>query len=368
MTDDVFRLHVLPAGNGDALVIEYGNTGGTHCVLIDGGVSKTASAVADLLGADASVELLVVTHIDNDHIAGILKLLESAHPPHPEHVWFNGYRHLPESAAEAMGPVEGEKLTKLIGCRKYRWNDAFDGNAVMLREKPTTVTLDGGLACTVLSPGIKQLKELRKKSTWTRVVQEAGLDPDFQVPPLATKAPASRAEKMGQLNIEALADLPTDEDTAPANGSTIALLVEFADRRCLLAGDAHPGVLIEGINQIAGPEGVLAVDVFKLPHHGSKANVTIEMLRRVRAKTYVFSTDGSGNQRHPDDQAVARVIKYADGTPMLAFNYRSVRNKQWDDPALKALHQYRTQYPPRGQRGITVDLLASRGQRESQEG
>jgi beta-lactamase superfamily II metal-dependent hydrolase len=50
---------------------------------------------------------------------------------------------------------------------------------------------------------------------------------------------------------------------------------------------------------VAGKGNTLEVDVFKLPHHGSKANVTRELVSRVSAKTYVFSTDGSGQQAHP---------------------------------------------------------------------
>ena len=100
------------------------------------------------------------------------------------------------------------------------------------------------------------------------------------------------------------------------------------------AGDAHPDVLIEGIDRLVGPDNVLEVDVFKLPHHGSKANVTSDLLRRVRAHTYVFSTNGRGNQRHPDDEAVARVIQT--GQPRLAFNYRNERTGKWADPGLVA--------------------------------
>jgi beta-lactamase superfamily II metal-dependent hydrolase len=136
------------------------------------------------------------------------------------------------------------------------------------------------------------------------------------------------------------------------------VLAEWAGRRCLLAGDAHPDVLIAGIDRLVGPENVLAVDVFKLPHHGSKANVTTDLLRRVRARTYVFSTDGSGNQRHPDDEAVARVIRTGH-QPRLAFNYRNKRKRNWAEAALAAQHGYSAIYPSPGQQGsLTIDLLS----------
>ena len=43
--------------------------------MIDGGVPKTSDCVSRILDDDPRVELLVVTHIDNDHIAGMLKVL-----------------------------------------------------------------------------------------------------------------------------------------------------------------------------------------------------------------------------------------------------------------------------------------------------
>lgn len=356
MSEPIFRLHALPAGNGDALVVEYGTAASTRRVLVDGGVSKTAPTVEEFLGPDAALELLVVTHIDNDHIAGVVKVIESAHPPKPKEVWYNGYRHLPESGLEAMGPVEGERLTRLIESHGYAWNRSFHDKAVAVSAAmPKNLVLEGGLACTVLSPGLPQLKILRQKSTWTQVVQQGGLDPKVKV---LKEPPLPGLERLGAINIDVLADAKTTADTAPANGSSIALLLEFAGRRCLLAGDAHPDVLISSVDEIFGAGKPLDVNVFKLPHHGSKANVTTELIRRVPARTYLFSTDGSGNQRHPDDAAVARVIKYGPRSPLLAFNYRSSRNTSWDDANLKGRHQYRTEYPPPGDSGLTIDILA----------
>ena len=50
MSDEVFRLHVLPAGIGDALVLDYGTTDELARVVIDGGVGKTAAPLAEFLG------------------------------------------------------------------------------------------------------------------------------------------------------------------------------------------------------------------------------------------------------------------------------------------------------------------------------
>jgi beta-lactamase superfamily II metal-dependent hydrolase len=49
----------------------------------------------------------------------------------------------------------------------------------------------------------------------------------------------------------------------------------------------------------------LMVDVLKLSHHGSRANLMTELLNVVQAKSYIVSTDNSRFQ-HPDDEALAR--------------------------------------------------------------
>jgi hypothetical protein len=216
-------------------------------------------------------------------------------------------------------------------------------------------TLPGGLKCTVLSPGRTQLERLREGTNWEDIVEEAENEADAAADDVAT-GPQVRVRPMGGLNIGELADEPSSPDQAVANGSSIALLVEYNKRRCLLGADAHPDVLIEGIDRVAGMGNTLEVDVFKLPHHGSKANVTRELVSRVSAKTYVFSTDGSGQQAHPNDQAVARVIMYGTRNPLLAFNYRSSRNDHWDNEVRRINHAYRTVYPPPGEDGLVLDI------------
>ena len=360
MTEQIFRLHLLPAGNGDALIVEYGSVTSVRRVLVDGGVTGTGATIAGLL-EDREIELVVVTHIDNDHIAGLIDWLNRSPGVKPNDLWFNGFRHLPAPAVEPMGPIQGEILTTLILDRNYRWNHEFEEQAVCLPEHqdgPLSGELPGELRYTVLSPGSRQLSLLRDK--WVEVVRAAGLDPALGAPVVEPEPPPAGVERMGPLVPEILAAVKTTNDRAPANGSSIALLFEFDGRSCLLAGDAHPDVLVDGVNRFVGEGQTLNVDVFKLPHHGSKANVTVELLKRVQADVYVFSTDGSGNQRHPNDEAVARVIMHGGEAPQLVFNYQTCRNQDWDDDKLKKQYNYTTRYPADGAEGIMIDLLEKR--------
>ena len=81
---DMLTLEMLPAGCGDCLWLEVGEPGNTRIVLIDGGVKATAgflverirAALAERRAARLKIDLLIITHYDNDHIEGILELLE----------------------------------------------------------------------------------------------------------------------------------------------------------------------------------------------------------------------------------------------------------------------------------------------------
>jgi glyoxylase-like metal-dependent hydrolase (beta-lactamase superfamily II) len=150
----VFTIEMLPAQRGDALSITYGEAGDPHHVLIDGGPKETLDTlerrIAELPGSTNRLELLVVTHIDADHIQGVVSLLSG--PKRVKlfrDVWFNGFKHL-----GLLGGPEGEMLTAELDQEPGRWNKAFKGGPLVLPDtgKPPTVKLRGGLELTLLTP------------------------------------------------------------------------------------------------------------------------------------------------------------------------------------------------------------------------
>lgn len=353
----MLRLEMLPAEHGDCLWIEYGDPRHPRRVLIDGGTAGTyRRALRDrLLGLPPSerrFELLAVTHIDADHIAGVLELLQDRETGFAaKDVWFNGYRHLPDEVPETLGPVQGERLTDLLLKPGVSWNGRFGKAAVVAPangELPR-VQLDGGLVVTLLSPTPAKLAEL--KPSWEKEVRRAGLDPSQPRP--GEKEAEEGLELLGAPDVEALAAEAFAEDGAEANGSSIAMLAEFEGHRVLLTGDAHPGVLTAAIRRIVG-RGRLAVDACKLPHHGSKSNVSRQLVQALDCRKWLFSSNGA-YFRHPDRQAVARVIKWGGPRTELAFNYRTKFNDVWDAKPLQARFGYAASYPPAGAAGTVVE-------------
>jgi len=358
----IFRINMLPAGCGDCLWIEYGDQQHPSRLLIDGGISGTYKTIRqrlrDLSADQRHFELLVVTHIDADHIEGILELLGD-----PEikvtfdDVWFNGWRHLPDSPFEDFGPIQGEKLTTHLDKVELPWNELFHRRAVSVTETGSlpSHTLPGGMKLTLFSPSVQQLVVLRP--VWIRECKKAGLDPRHtpSKPPPVELPP--EFEVMGSPDIDVLANSPFDSDNSEANGSSIAILAEFDDRRILLAGDAYPDVILESIQRLVGPgeNDRLQLDAFKVPHHGSKANINQQILAKVDCTRYLFSTNGA-RFKHPDKEAVARVIKFGGREPELVFNYRTDYNLVWEDRRLMESHGYSVSYPGAADAGQTIEL------------
>ena len=178
-----FEIRFLPARYGDCIWIEYGDHNLTSRILIDGGTAGTKTDIKKLISAlpeeDRHFELMIVTHIDRDHIEGILSLLEEDELSfRVDDFWFNGWDHLPETD-EAFGAVQGERLSAAILKHHLNWNKKFEGHAVVIPDDgilPVKI-MGGGIKITLLSPQIQNLAYLRSK--WEKEVKEAGLIPGF---------------------------------------------------------------------------------------------------------------------------------------------------------------------------------------------
>lgn len=358
----MFTIEMLPAAHGDGLLIEYGAGSKPHRVLIDGGTEpayKTLKARIERLNpADRHFELLVITHIDADHIGGIVKMLEQSElGARFDEVWFNGFPHLdavdipPASDVEFFGALQGERLSTRLLQLAIPWNACFGRGAVRVRNDGAlpTVTLGGGLKLTVLGPTRDKL--LKLKPVWERECAKAGLDPLDQLPLVVEE---EGIEPMGSPNVDALAATPFEEDDAPANGSSISLLAEFDSKQILLGADAHPTTLEAAIDRLEGVGQRLPLTAFKLPHHASKHNVSIDLLQRVQCGKYLVSTNGA-QFKHPDREAIARIIKHGGTSPTLYFNYDTTLNSVWGTPTLKEDFDYEAVYADE-EGGLTVAL------------
>ena len=356
----MFTIELLPARHGDALWIEYGNPLRPRRVLIDGGPrSRTTERrlrqlMRERIDPDADrpgFELIVVTHIDADHITGILNLLEDPDLPFTTRdLWFNGWDHLP---SDLLGAKQGEALSDAIRARRLAWNHDFDGGAVQVPESGhlPRIELEDGMTLTLLSPSRSALAALRP--VWQREVEAAGL-----VPGRGAAEPPEQPDVLGErpVDLEELAEEPFEGDSSAANGASIAFLAEHDGRRLLATGDAHAPILVAGLQRLAGQQGLarVGVDAVKLPHHGSKYNLSRELVNLLNGNRFLFSTNGQ-IFGHPDPTTVARLVVERDDSELF-FNYRAGTTERWESSRLRRRHHYRTTYPEGIEPGIVVAL------------
>ena len=368
----VFTIEALPASYGDALWIEYGEIGNTHHILIDGGLAGTFVHIEPkilMLSSPRKLELLIVTHVDEDHIAGTVKLLGAVQDLklELEDVWFNGREHLhgKQVVLDQLGSKQGEFLTALISKRTINWNKAFKGWPVEVPAQGSLPfrKLPGGMRLTLLSPGRPQLEAMIVK--WDKELSDAKpkidwADVDAVIAFLERHRTLKPKDSLGgSRNAAELAKLPFDPDTAAANGTSIAVLAEFADRAVLLGADAYAPVLSASIDRLLEERGVdrLRVHLFKVPHHGSAGNINIDLLKKLECGNFLVSTSGK-NYYHPDREAIARIVCHGGPKPTLHFNYCSDFSGFWDDEELGQGIEYHAKYPVDGKEGCVIDVVA----------
>ncbi len=104
-------INFFPALNGDSFLVSSNATN----ILIDGGYVNTyrnflKTELQEIARRKEKLDLVVITHIDRDHISGVNKLLEENNDNRfieIDNIWHNSYRHLqikPEDSKKFEAP------------------------------------------------------------------------------------------------------------------------------------------------------------------------------------------------------------------------------------------------------------------------
>jgi beta-lactamase superfamily II metal-dependent hydrolase len=351
----MFEIEMLPAREGDCLWLRYGSVRKPYQILIDGGRASTAKELRGRLRSlppnQKTFELLIVTHVDRDHIEGILQLLEDPKlSVRFKDIWFNGYDHLRAVKLETFGAVQGERLSTALINRKLSWNRLWKRKAVCLGPKGLkTIRLPGAMTLTLLSPDRAKLTKLIP--VWEKECKKAGLIPGSRGQHSGIKG----LETLGGIDVEQLALTPFKTDKGEPNGSSIAVLASYGGKKALLAGDAHADRIIESIKIYKKSAKRLKLDAFKVAHHASEHNVSRQLIELVDCRRFLVSTKGA-YLNHPTPAALARILKFGGKGAQIFFNYRNDYTRIWDVASLRRDYRYEVVYPKKSNGSLTVKL------------
>lgn len=331
------KIKFLKAGNGDSFLLSFKVGENNRNILIDGGVSDTyysqnANQYGDLKTELDSIkkkgeviDLLILTHIDNDHICGLLKWFELDDKAHElvKNVWFNSGKLI----ATYLNEPENEDLRvglKIFSNPQTGVHEAIEYENYLIEKGiwDKKIIIQGqeleecGIKIQILSPNETQLKRLLKE------YKEKTGDSAYT----AGKGKDWNKNVKDFIEEENKADFKFSQDSSVKNGSSISFILNLNDKHFLFLADSHPKGIVTQLKTLGySKDKPLEVEVMKVSHHGSKANTNKELLEIVKTENYIISTDSSGHN-HPNKRTLARILN-VNPNAVFHFNYEHVRNE-----------------------------------------
>jgi hypothetical protein len=340
-----FEIQAVYAKKGDALIVVWGPPEAEqHVLLIDGGFSgvyrhylaphleELRTALAERFDAPLPLELVMVSHADSDHIAGVLDLFEhltDTNPSRaraavaPKRLWFNAFDDLIANAdalsAAAASTASADDVLPALAVTAAddsapglplpgaAWADP-DVRAVIASTAQGRRLMDLARKYQAMQVAAQSPSVLAINAPYPDLVMTGALPTDWSAHGLTLQLVAPDGERISALRARWKEDLiailkkekttaqaTAFSDTSPFNLSSIVVLAEYGGKTALLTGDARGDDILEGLagRGLLPKRGPLYVDVLKVPHHGSEHNVTVGFFDKVRAHNYLISGDGS---------------------------------------------------------------------------
>jgi len=350
----LFTLEALPAEEGDCLLLHWGTRKGKKknekklpfVALIDGGPGlvydndlrpRLDEIVENLEVAQLPLELVMVSHMDSDHIIGIKKLFSALkrevanNAPQADRtikakrLWLNVfndilgdaidkyYQTLPKGLQASVDGKPSPELVKRLQ-EKFETKEDDDEDEAIFNAETVAAVLAGHGDGRTLRDDHRFLFENGQTATLNAPLAAGGKatlitlekTPDakieglkFQIAgPALAEIQALQKEfdkyiEENGMTVDAV--LAAYADKSVKNLSSIVCLVEFEGKTMLLTGDARGDLIIKGLiarKLLKNDKATLDVDILKVPHHGSDNNAEAAFFKTITADTYVLSGDG----------------------------------------------------------------------------
>jgi len=323
----------------------------------------------------------MVSHVDSDHISGVLDLFKHLRSPTLDKVcrvaqlWHNSFDDVlgnddeelvskliapppgstgdPDVAAVVASVGQGRQLRLDAEALGIAANQPFTGRLVLAQKGPAVAIpvapAAAGLTFKVLAPDIPRVRDYQKK--WREFLVD---------------------KKLAEVEAAAF------DDKSAFNLASIVVLAEHGGRKVLLTGDARGDFVVNGLVEAgllgadaafperregqspaafkAAQEAAEArevtpfhLDVLKVPHHGSDRNVTTGFFRRVPADHYVISANG---KHHNPDPPTLRMIAEARGDEDYTIHFTFTADQHETETnadnaeALRQVHEWVTDEKP----------------------
>jgi len=346
-------LHFENVGIGDCLLLYLNSEDDTYKMLIDCG--KYNSSIKKLFEVDYKIkhiDKLIITHFDNDHIIGVIELLKALPDLKINDIWFNCYRHLPKGEEIQLTDFQRKKIEELyqhlnstnhliehdisaenalslsnILANNSEWLKVWNTLSISLNEKKEYDLGKWG-NIRLLSPTTIELEQLEKvfkvefcKKLYGKA-ETTSFEKNNEIYELLLRTIDDNTNELPDnefsistkllLNkqlIQAYSREISPIDNTETNRSSIAFIWSINNHSILFLGDSAPDVILEQIREYKLEKGlaekVLYFDAIKVSHHGSKRNISSELLKEIDSMNFIFC---GRSEKRPDEICISKII------------------------------------------------------------
>lgn len=315
-------IQVLPARHGDALILHCSKGGNRGVIVIDGGpyANPRFNPFIREIENCLPVDLMILTHFDDDHLIGIKTFVENHRDDVPfpiKKMWANCAKHVSFDLSENLSSNKASKMADIL-CTISK-KSQLDWEAYRL---------NGFVDDTITFADIEVVNP--RKDIFERFIANYKEKYDCG----SSEENLSNTKKMeSNINVDmhelAKRDKILGNPDKPSeliNMVSLSVMIRCDVFSILALGDCFPKeIYLSLIERGYSKENKLQVDFIKMSHHGSAENISNELLDIIDCDNFIITTDGGKGYKHPHREALANVLCHPERdynrTVHFYFNY-----------------------------------------------
>jgi beta-lactamase superfamily II metal-dependent hydrolase len=293
---------MLPVGDSDALIVEVDTDGSREIVLIDGGRNwEDGERIMRQLDAyyDNRIDHMVLSHIDAGHARGLLHIVESLEPEQIGQAWMP---HLERHGADAHESV--------LMARRIAGRAESTAVRSMAEHVAASVQVTQELIHRLQERGISTDEALADGNNRIGPMEVVGPTADFfeecvafygdremldQVVEQGVSFRRGRGAAVGAAEADAVLR-EAEDDPETQKQASLLLMMEYEGDKYLFTGDAGR----RAFARCPARDRLADLHWLKVPNHGSKHNLSPELLDLFHPALAYISSSGIGIDPHPD--------------------------------------------------------------------